>query len=169
MQCSQTEAEQILRVLGREIWPKVEQGLTQLTAAFGADPQYRRIPITAGLYRTVPEPHLNEHRYKFRTLPRNTPIQGLAGHVFRWACVYADRCMSDMGGDLLLPLHDSLIAEVPADRCEEGVTQLSVAMTQAARDVLGFDLDCKAESRGAVAWAKGGDVTTLARFLSDQG
>ena len=58
----------------------------------------------------------------------NTPIQGTGADGLKRAIVQLHPQIEDLGGRLVLPIHDELIAEVPIDRAEEAVALMREGM-----------------------------------------
>jgi DNA polymerase-1 len=160
-----TEAEEIAHRLATNVWPLVEHGLQ---AEIAQAARSRRSTITPGLFR-----HLTgitaSNSYRLRTIPRNTPIQGLCAAVFRRACIYADLAITPFGGRLLLPIHDALLATAPLHCLAEAAAAVKNAMERAALDELGDFVQLQAEiaMKNPTAWSKKGSVDSFDLFLAD--
>lgn len=73
----------------------------------------------------------------------NSVVQGSAADMTKMAilALESDERWKDIGGRLLLPVHDELIAEVPIDKYEEGGKLLSDIMCEAG-SFLPFPIKC---------------------------
>jgi len=73
----------------------------------------------------------------------NSIIQGSAADMTKMALLEIDKCQEwhDIGAQLLIPVHDEIIAEVPIEHAERGAQLISELMCKAA-DFLPFPMKC---------------------------
>lgn len=77
----------------------------------------------------------------------NSIVQGSAADMTKMAILNLESSQEwkDLGGRLLLPVHDELICEVPIDKWKEGGELLSKLMSDAG-DFLPFPINCDVET-----------------------
>lgn len=76
----------------------------------------------------------------------NSRVQGSAADQTKMAILLLENSQEwkDIGGRILIPVHDEILAEVPIENCERGAELLSSLMCKAA-EFLPFDSKCDVE------------------------
>lgn len=69
----------------------------------------------------------------------NMPIQGTASDVLLVAMILIDRWINDLGGHILFPVHDNIVAEAPREHALEIAQRMHADMVEAPRYVFGPD------------------------------
>lgn len=70
----------------------------------------------------------------------NALIQGSAADIMKWGLINAAEALEPLGGYPLLVVHDEIVAEVPAEKAEDGLVALKSAMASAT-DALPLKVD----------------------------
>ncbi len=83
-----------------------------------------------GRKRWIPGAQSSREIKKFARIARNTPIQGTGADMMKMALVEVDKLDSV---NLVLCVHDELVAEVPADRSQDYAESIKGAMIDAGR------------------------------------
>lgn len=99
---------------------------------------------------------------------RNTPIQGSATIVFKKAVIDLDRAFRGTDVWLILPVHDSIVIECPAEDINEVAEKARWIMEEALRayyPALRAKVDVNKSAPGC--WNKDGDGGSLAKLLDD--
>ena len=158
-------AHQILGALATDVWPEVEQGLMKSVRRAARE---RRVEITPGLFRAMPMIPADE-AYRYVTIPRNTPIQGMCASVFRRACLAVDAALRPYQGYIVLPMHDSLICAAPMAARQEASIAVKEAMEAASEEEMGGFLRLRAciAMGQSGAWCKAGKEDSVKRLLQD--
>lgn len=122
--------------------------IDQLTEEFKSYKYYGQIVKKT---KELKEDHIKviNNKYKIQEASRkcvNSIIQGSAAEQTKMAMLLIDNDpeWKRIGGRLLIPVHDELIAEVPMENWEEGAKILSSLMCKAA-DFLPFESKCDVE------------------------
>lgn len=109
-------------------YPDLKRGLTE-SSAYGELLGYA--PIAPGLRRWVPSGEVSAH-WK-RNMLRNAPIQGGAAVAFKRAVIALDQHFAGTDTWLILPIHDAVVLECPADEVEEVAKVAKIVMEGAVR------------------------------------
>ena len=106
--------------------------------------------------------------WKVETLGKNTPIQGAAAVVFRYAMVLVARAIEPLGGFIILPIHDALLLEGPLEHLAVITSTAKQAMIDAfailsptARPFV------EVEDAFTSCWCKRGTDAGFENFLAD--
>lgn len=126
------------------------------------------VPIGNGLVRRLTRDDIRAG-YRFETLAKNTPIQGLAAIAFRVMVILAAAALAQIGGRIVLVNHDSIVWESPLPLMAEAARIVEEAMRQ------GFAVTCGDLVRPTIdstisapwCWNKNGHADSFDRFLAD--
>ena len=82
----------------------------------------------------------------------NTPIQGTGADGLKRAIVLLHPKIEALGGHLVLPIHDELLAEVPIDRAAEAIELMEAEMVAGMETYL-HRVRVEVEPNKAASWA----------------
>ena len=163
LKVSERTAQQLIDRL-MAFCPAVEAGMKAMVEQVRRD---GRIPIAFDLVR-----HLTKEErgmgWKVETLGKNTPIQGLAAVVFRWAMVLVARAIEPLGGQIILPVHDAFVLEGPLGNLPTISAAAKQAMIDAFEIISSTALPIvEVDGVNPSAWCKKGKVGSFEKYLED--
>jgi hypothetical protein len=126
------------------------------------------VPIWNDLNRRLTAEERSQS-WRITTIAKNTPIQGLAGVIFRVAMSTVQHRLRPLAAEIILPMHDSLVIECPVAVCAEVVRIAREAMQQAFMAVMRTDFYpfIDVSDKNTSCWNKKGKSDSLEWFLAD--
>lgn len=82
---------------------------------------------------------------------QNTPIQATNADITKLAMVWVDEALEPFGGQLLLTVHDELVAKVPEEHAEAAFKAMGEAMLAAEAEFL-VKVPCKIDGKISTFW-----------------
>jgi DNA polymerase-1 len=150
----------IERFLG--LYPRLAAGLEE-EAACGSARGYAT--IASGLRRSIDRSAPEKWT---RNVLRNTPVQGGAAIVFKKAVVDLDRAWRGSGVWIVLPLHDGVLIECPAEQIEDVAERAKRVMEDSLRSYYpALQPRVTVNMSHPECWNKDGHADSLEKFIED--
>lgn len=95
------------------------------------------IDTIAGHRRNLPITYLDRFNKRAYNIALNHPIQGTASYIVNLAMIELNKRIKDIGGDILLTVHDSILSQVPKDMVQEGLKLYRSILLEFPKERLG--------------------------------